>query len=342
MTSTLSADGHLKVRPKVVRESDSDSRVRHTTVGKLVVDVHAAAGCEELLEAFLPADETSRRSDSSSLQVHISRSRMDPPDTRFGDGSHHFRRGMEHAWSSTMPRQLQTLVVAGHGEATLQVDEASTKDGAIRARPAVDAISAWAASCGTYPVHASSIAKNRDALLLVGESGTGKTTTALSLAMRGWQLLADDRSFLTVDERNVVVSGLYRTAILTDQVARKHPEFIGEPLGVTHTNKVACRLPTAVSPVSDSRLRGVVHLSAGRVSPYRLHRVGLSECLRIWQDTLFPTVQAIGLHPELLALVSHLAQTIPIARMSIDWDLDRLEKTMTAHLESIRYLGMAT
>jgi len=73
-----------------------------------------------------------------------------------------------------------------------------------------------------------------------------------------------------------------------------------------------------------------------------LHRVGLSECLRIWQVTLFPTVQAIGLHPELLALVSHLAQTIPIARMSIDWDLDRLEKTMTAHLESIRYLGMAT
>jgi hypothetical protein len=49
---------------------------------------------------------------------------------------------------------------------------------------------------GLFPVHAFAAAHAGRALLLVGERGSGKTTTGLSLLRAGWRLLANDAPLL--------------------------------------------------------------------------------------------------------------------------------------------------
>lgn len=328
-------DGHLKALSSSVLKPASAARSVRSTIRHLTLRVHADEGCERLLSAFPPVEPTTSTDEPASLQVRLNRTQLDSVDPSLSAGPHHFRRGLDHAWSCTTPRQVQTLAVSAKSEARLRIDESSLADGAIRARPAVDSISAWAAMHGVFPIHASGIADNQNAVLIVGEGGVGKTTTALSLALSGWGLIADDRCFVSSDGHDLAVSGLYQTAILTSQVAKRFPEFIGKPLGVTHTGKVACQLPVAAPLKLNSTLRGVICLSSEEAVPYRLRRVDIRESLRIFQLALLPTMQAIGPSPALLRTISRLTHSIPVARMSIGWDLNQIDRTMKAYLESI-------
>jgi hypothetical protein len=49
-------------------------------------------------------------------------------------------------------------------------------------------------------VHASCVALKSAGVLLLGDSGSGKSDLALRLVHEGWQLVADDRTVLTLDK----------------------------------------------------------------------------------------------------------------------------------------------
>ncbi len=55
-------------------------------------------------------------------------------------------------------------------------------------------------------VHATAVALDGDAVLLLGRSGSGKSDLALRLIDRGWQLVADDRVVLTADGATLTAS----------------------------------------------------------------------------------------------------------------------------------------
>jgi len=55
---------------------------------------------------------------------------------------------------------------------------------------------------GRYTVHAGCVAREGRALLLLGESGAGKTTLSLALARRGWDFMGDD--IVMVEDRGGV------------------------------------------------------------------------------------------------------------------------------------------
>lgn len=59
-------------------------------------------------------------------------------------------------------------------------------------------------SAGWVLLHAACVASKGEALLILGPNGAGKTTTALTVAAwAGWQLVANDRCFLTATESGV-------------------------------------------------------------------------------------------------------------------------------------------
>lgn len=309
------------------------------SLANLDIEARSDAHCRALLDSFPRTIQRTAVDEARTLRLDVGRSLGDRDGAEFHRGSHHFRRGTSHAWVVSQPRQLQTLRIGSPSEAALQLDGQSIEDGTTRARPAIDAISTWAASQGVVPVHASGIARGQDALLLVGEGGRGKTTTAMALAARGWNLLADDRSFLTIERQGVVASGFYRTAILTCDSANRFPEFIGEVLGMTQAGKVACRLPWTTPLVSNAVLRGAISLSRDEADPYRLRKVGTKVALRIWQEALIPTVQAIGPSPVWLGLLAEVSRNIPLHSMSIGWDLDRIEQILSTHIDQLKSPG---
>jgi len=79
-----------------------------------------------------------------------------------------------------------------------------------------------------HVIHAASLAAGPDgdrrAVLLAGESGTGKTTAALVLAQAGMQLMADDASFIgPAADGTTVVWGLPRACKVHEQTLAMLP-----------------------------------------------------------------------------------------------------------------------
>jgi hypothetical protein len=76
---------------------------------------------------------------------------------------------------------------------------------------------------GDLPLHASAVMRPADGkvLLIAGDSGAGKSTTAAALAQRGWLVLNDDISRLTVNgEEGVLVWPGFQSLKLWEQSCR--------------------------------------------------------------------------------------------------------------------------
>ena len=55
-------------------------------------------------------------------------------------------------------------------------------------------------------IHATTVAKNGRAVLIVGRSGAGKSDLALRLIDRGWTLVSDDRTMLEASDGQLIAS----------------------------------------------------------------------------------------------------------------------------------------
>ena len=54
-------------------------------------------------------------------------------------------------------------------------------------------------ACGRYPVHAAAVARGATTLLLAAPSGTGKSTLAYAASRSGFEVLADDASYVQLE-----------------------------------------------------------------------------------------------------------------------------------------------
>jgi serine kinase of HPr protein (carbohydrate metabolism regulator) len=215
------------------------------------------------------------------------------------------------------------------------VDHDSSHDASVMARPAVESISAWATHNEVFPLHASAVSREDDGLLLVGEGGRGKTTTALALAMCGWDLIADDRCFVNTQNEELFMHALYRTSIVTSEVANRFPELLGEHFGITVEGKIATYLPKTIKFAQSSKIRGLVLLSQNHDEPYQMTRLTPREALTAWQQALM--FADISRSPErsLFSLLTKASRNVPAWRMNLGWDFQKLDKILRRHMEKI-------
>lgn len=78
-----------------------------------------------------------------------------------------------------------------------------------------------------YPLHAAAVAKESTGLLLVGESDSGKSTQALSLAREGWDYLTDDSLLLHSGNGPIEARPLRRDFGLDQDAVKVFPEIAG-------------------------------------------------------------------------------------------------------------------
>jgi hypothetical protein len=86
---------------------------------------------------------------------------------------------------------------------------------------------------GCYTLHASAVARGGAGLLIAGDSGSGKSSTALSLIHQGWDFLADDAVLL---EPGVAprLHALARGFAFHPALAERLPGLTGEAVGQKH------------------------------------------------------------------------------------------------------------
>lgn len=80
---------------------------------------------------------------------------------------------------------------------------------------------------GRYGLHACGLERQGRGLLLVGSSGSGKTTTSLNLIRQGWRYLSDDAVFLEARAESIRVSAFRRGFSCTPQTLEYFPELGG-------------------------------------------------------------------------------------------------------------------
>ncbi len=81
------------------------------------------------------------------------------------------------------------------------------------------------ASIGVTPVHCACVVKGGSGLLLAGESGAGKSTSALALSLNGFSYLSDDCTYLSRSGNQIRAWGLPTPVKLLPDAARHFPEL---------------------------------------------------------------------------------------------------------------------
>jgi len=80
---------------------------------------------------------------------------------------------------------------------------------------------------GYFELHAAGCAYEDSGYLLLGASGTGKTTATLSLIASGWKYLSDDAMFVSTDPKgSIAARPLRRSFSVKPDHLERHPELV--------------------------------------------------------------------------------------------------------------------
>ena len=317
-------------------EQQSDGKYAITSLAGRLISCHADSHTERLLQAFDPAAENvggliqlkvDFTFDETSLTKALEASPAD---------SAHLRRGLEHAWITRHPRHAETLLLSSPPRSRLFADHESIHEASMTARPAVASISAWATHNEVFPLHAGAVCHESNGLVLVGEGGRGKTTTALALAMCGWSLIADDRCFVNAQNEELLMHALYKTSIVTPEVANRFPEMLGEHIGITVEGKIASYLPKTIKLAQTAKIRGLVLLTRNNDDPYQMTRLTPNEALAAWQQAFKFTHISLSPERSLLSLLAKASRTVPAWRLNLGWGFAEIDRVLRNHMESIK------
>ncbi len=113
------------------------------------------------------------------------------------------------------------------------------------------------------PVHAAAVARNGRALLLCGNSGSGKTCLAYACARRGWTYLSDDASVIDRDRAVLVTTGHPHQVRFRSSASALFPELAKFPAAVRPNGKPDIEVDSAALGLSialEAPVAGLVFL----------------------------------------------------------------------------------
>jgi hypothetical protein len=149
-----------------------------------------------------------------------------PPPCPFGVGDFLVRGDVRHPWGGGV--HLSYAVASGtleyadlqEGVGCFWIRRAGALEAWRRAAPLRGLLAALAASAGGCLAHAAAVGREGDGLLLAGPGGSGKSTTAIAAAERGWSFCGDDFVLIHTGVGGPRVDALYNTAKSTLAGAR--------------------------------------------------------------------------------------------------------------------------
>lgn len=144
---------------------------------------------------------------------------VDPSLNSDREAAAHFR-GMHHLVFALFGRDEMFSFDLSRSVAFGAVSPETAKDGSFWNGILVPiAIGVLGATIGVVPLHAACLDRNGKALMIVAPSGSGKSTLAMALSQRGFSLISDDWTYISLDDNRVTAHGLRAPVkLLTDAV----------------------------------------------------------------------------------------------------------------------------
>ena len=182
---------------------------------------------------------------------------------------------------------------------------------------------------GITALHASAISVDGQAVVLTGEAGAGKSTSAAALALRGFPVLCEDVT--AIHEQHgavVVVPGYPRVCLWPESVAM----LLGQPEALPRIapNWEKCYLPLDGAPACHASCEqplGAIYILAAREDQHapRIEEVsGRDVLLELVQNTYMNWLLDRQQRAAEFELLSRLASHIPVRRIVPHRDPARL------------------
>jgi hypothetical protein len=188
------------------------------------------------------------------------------------------------------------------------------------ARPFLHAIKGFSLETPWTPIHAASVAIADKAVLIVGQSGAGKTSIALSCVTQGWSYLGDDAVIVRADPARV--GALYSSARLRADTFARFPEIMKACLAVSddageEKAEVDMTLLPAAS-AAEAEIRAILFPRPGGWGDLHFADMHKSDALRKLMEATRQSM--MGDEAAVFAKLSTLVASVPCYHMTASGD----------------------
>ncbi len=201
---------------------------------------------------------------------------------------------------------------------------------------------------GTVCLHASAIAIDDRVVVLVGDAGAGKSTTAAAFAQQGYPILSDDvvplvdlgHTFLVQSAYprirlwNESVLALYGAAEALPRLVPTHPTWDKRYLDLNQTGYQFQSAPLPLAAIYDLNQRSD-DPSCPQIQPLTIQEQLITLVTNTYTNYLLDK----QLRAQEFELLSRLVKHIPVRQITPHQDIDRLPDLITAIVKDFRVNG---
>lgn len=170
---------------------------------------------------------------------------------------------------------------------------------------------------GHIVVHGNAIVLNQlgGAVLCIGDSGAGKSTTAIAMMQRGFRVLADD--ICPIDHGGIVPPGMPRAKLWQDTAEQL--EIDTAPLERLREGDAKFNLPLGCAHCAEGQpVKAVFWLVPEDVEKVTVSPLDGAEKFTVLRNNIYRPeyLRPLGLEPDYLQRVANIASTTPVTRVS--------------------------
>ena len=182
-----------------------------------------------------------------------------------------------------------------------------------------------------FPLHAAGLALDGKGVLIPGASGSGKSTTSVTLVRAGFDFLSDDTVFLTSSSDGIWVAGFPDEVDVTEHTVARIPELgylDGSPL-LPGRDKYGFRVEDVfgITPLTGCRPAVLLAPQVVRGPGSELEPLAPSEALMaLLPNVLLTDPAASQAHLDMLA---RLVESVPCMRFRVGSDLEAAAACVT-------------
>jgi hypothetical protein len=210
---------------------------------------------------------------------------------------------------------------------------------AEQARAAYFAVLLWMRDQGLHVMHAGLVARDGAGLLLAGESGQGKSTSALSCLLGGMDFLSDDHVWLERAGPAFVGHALYASVNVRPAHLRSFPSLAAHAIGGRVEEKSLVFLhplfPSRIKPSVEIRAVVLPRIVRGEKSRFR-PAVKADAAVAMVRGSLVEwSFKRMPSAAERFQCLAGLAEAVPCFHVELGQDLTDIPRCMTEILREV-------